>query len=157
MQTDKRNIMSTGKMSWGVKIAMLYSGFVVLMVTLVTLSMKQDFHLVSDDYYQEEIEYQQVLDAGKNQAALSKPVSVSANGDHINIAFPDEFKEQLINGTVQFYSPVNSNWDKTVTMTNVETSYSVSKDELISTRYKVKLSWEAAGKKYYQETDINLF
>ncbi|MBW7914094.1 MAG: FixH family protein [Taibaiella sp.] len=71
--------MSTMKFGWGSRIALLYGGFVVLIAALVTGSMRQDFDLVADDYYQQEIAYQNVLDAGKNQSALSAPVRVYAN------------------------------------------------------------------------------
>lgn len=148
--------MSVMKINWGAKIALLYGGFVALIVVLVAGSMRQDFDLVSPDYYSQEIKYQQVIDAGKNQAALSAPVSVHANETMVSIDFPVEFANKTMNGTVQFYSPVNAAWDKTVKMTNTGNSISVPRSELHSTTYTIKMNWEADGKKYYQETSLNL-
>ena len=41
-------------MSWGYKIMFLYLGFVAMILTLVVMSMQQDIHLVSENYYEKE-------------------------------------------------------------------------------------------------------
>lgn len=148
--------MSTIKINWGAKIALLYGGFVALIVILVAGSMRQDFDLVAPDYYSQEIKYQQVIDAGKNQSELSAPVSVSATETTVSIDFPTEFTNKVINGTVQFYSPVNSAWDKTVKINTADNSMTVLRSELQATTYTIKMNWEADGKKYYQETSLKL-
>lgn len=149
--------MSTLKLGWGTRIAFLYGGFVAIIATLVVGSMRQDFDLVADDYYQQEIAYQDVIDAGKNQSTLSQPASIHANESTVTIDFPAEFADQLITGNVHFYSPVEDAWDKEFAMNNIQSSMAIPRSNLQKTRYKIKLSWEANGKKYYQESDINLF
>ncbi len=145
------------KFGWGGRIVLLYSGFVALIVTLVVSSVKQDIQLVSDDYYEQELEYQNVLNAGKNQSSLSNPARIFASESTVTIEFPHEFNEEIINGNVHFYSPINRDWDKKIAMNDVEKSFIVSREELVKTKYKIKLRWQAAGKEYYQESDINLF
>lgn len=150
--------MSTMKFGWGSKIAFLYIGFVLLIIALVTGSMRQDVDLVTDNYYEQELAYQDVLDAGKNQAALSSPVSIHANETMVTFEFPSEFSQQMINGKVQFYSPMEETWDKVIAMNSIAGGIlTVPRSELQKTKYKIKINWEAAGKKYYQESDINLF
>lgn len=149
--------MSTKKFGWGGRIALLYGGFVLLIAALVTGSMRQDFDLVSDDYYAQELAYQDVLDAGKNQSELSAPVSIYANATDVVVEFPGEFKGKTINGNVHFYSPIEDAWDKKVKLENATAVISVPRSELQNTKYKIKLAWEVEGKKYYQESDINLF
>ncbi len=149
--------MSKKKLNWGWGVTALYLGFVALIIALVVGSMRQDFDLVSDDYYQQELDYQNVLDAGKNQAELSKPATIHANETSVTIDFPEEFKEELINGNVHFYSPIEDAWDKQIAMNGVQGSFKVPRSELQKTKYKIKLQWEARGKKYYQESDITLF
>jgi hypothetical protein len=148
--------MSVLKMNWGAKIALLYAGFVALIVALVAGSMRQDFDLVTPDYYGQEIKYQQVIDAGKNQAALSSPVSIHANEMAVTIEFPTEFAEKVLKGNIHFYSPVNAAWDKTININTSNNAMTIQRSELKTTNYTIKLDWEADGKKYYQETTINL-
>src|SRR3954466_6335356 len=100
------------KISWGWKIALLYGGFVILISSMVIASNRQHFDLVSKDYYEAELGYQKVIDAGKNQSALSQPVSIHANAAAIVISFPDEFRSKVLSGSIQFYSPVNAAWDR---------------------------------------------
>lgn len=127
------------------------------MVTLVTLSMKQDFQLVSKDYYQKEIRYQEVIDAGKNQAALSQPVAFKASEQAVTIVLPPEFADKVVKGTVEFYSPTNAGLDATFDLQLQGNEMAIPRTNLHPTRYEVKLSWEAEGRKYYQETVLNLF
>lgn len=149
--------MSTMKIGWGGRIAFLYGGFVLLIAALVTGAMRQDFDLVADDYYAQELAYQDVLDAGKNQSALSAPATVYANATDVVIEFPEEFKGKVINGNVHFYSPVEDAWDKQVKLENATAVVTVPRAGLENTRYKIKLSWQVDEKNYYQESDINLY
>lgn len=148
--------MSTMKMSWGARIAILYLGFVALIAILVTNSMRQDFDLVSPDYYQKELKYQDVIDASKNQAALSAPVQIQATEAVVSLQFPAEFKDKIVAGTVQFYSPVNAALDKSFDISMAGNSMNIERTLLHSAAYKVKINWQCEGKDYYQESEINL-
>jgi len=142
--------------NWGAKIAILYISFVALIVTLVVSSMHQKFDLVSNDYYNQEIAYQHVIDASKNQAALSAPISLLKHDNDVTITFPPDFKGANITGTIQFYSPVDASLDRKFDIATANNSMAINSKELRKTNYKVKISWLANGKNYYQETALNL-
>jgi len=144
------------KIGWGWRIGILYGGFVVGMGTLVVVSNSQHFDLVSKDYYGEEIAYQKVIDAEKNQAALSRPLTIHANGQSVTIDFPDEFKGKLLSGDLKFYSPVDARWDRNFKINAQNNSITVSRNDLRNTRYTIKISWTADSKNYYQESEILL-
>lgn len=148
--------MSSIKINWGVGIAFLYIGFVVLIIFLVTGSMRQDIDLVADDYYEQELKYQQVLDAAKNQSALKKPVQIYADEANVIVSFPEEFSNKTIQGHIHFYSPQQSAWDKKVALNNVRGAVLIPRTELQKAGYKIKLSWAVDGKNYYQESNISL-
>lgn len=148
--------MSTVKIGWGTRIAVLYGGFVIMMVTLVILSIKQDFSLVSNEYYKEELAYQNTIDASKNSSALSAPATVSAYNKEVVIHFPAEFAGNNISGTVHFYSPLAARLDRRFDIAASNNMMHIDRRQLVSNRYVVKLSWSANGKTYYQEADLNL-
>lgn len=148
--------MSAIKMGWGLRIGILYGGFVILIATLVTLSMKQDFQLVSRDYYQKELKYQEVIDAGKNQAALTAPALVNVQQSQVQILLPEEFRGKSVTGSVEFYAAANAQWDKKLPISTSDNTILIPRADLQPTSYTVKMSWEAEGKKYYQENKINL-
>ena len=149
--------MSTTKVNWGTKVAMLYGGFVALIVILVTMSMKQDFQLVSKDYYEQEIKYQEIIDAGKNQAALSTPVIFKANEQELTIVLPAEFSDQVVKGKIVFYAPADAKFDTGFELLLQNNTMIIPREKLHSVNYKVKINWEAENKKYYQETNLNLY
>ena len=144
------------KISWGWKIGILYVGFMGLIVTMVVASNRQHCDLVSEDYYGEEIAYQKVIDAGKNQAKLSRPLAVHATGKEVVIDFPEEFRDKVLNGDVKFYSPVDATWDRSFKISTTNNTFSVLRSALKDTKYTVKISCVVDGKTYYQESEIML-
>jgi hypothetical protein len=56
--------------SWGIKIAMLYCGFVALIIIMVSMAMNQKIDLVSKDYYEQELNYQKKIDKTNRSHAL---------------------------------------------------------------------------------------
>jgi hypothetical protein len=144
------------KIGWGWKIALLYSGFVAIIVTLVVASSRQSIDLVSSDYYKDEIAYQDVLDAGKNLAALTGQVSIHAGSNDVVIEMPAELKDKMLSGDVRFYSPVNKDWDKTYKVNGNGSNMVISRAELKNTNYVVKVNLKSEGKGYYQESELQL-
>lgn len=144
------------KIGWGWKIALLYSGFVLLISGLVYASTQQHFDLVSKNYYDAELAYQKVIDAGKNQSELSAPINVHANAATVTLDLPAEFNGKQVSGDVVFYSPVNSEWDRNFKINAQNNSVTITRTALRNTRYVIKISCTVDGKNYYQESEIML-
>jgi hypothetical protein len=144
------------KISWGTRIAILYITFVVLMVTLVSASMRQKFELVADDYYQQEVQFQQVIDASANRAALQEPVAIRTGKDSIGFVFPAGFRGTELKADILFYAAANSAWDRKWSLATADHHLSVPREGLHPTVYQVKISWQAEGKQYYEQHTINL-
>jgi nitrogen fixation protein FixH len=144
------------RIGWGWKIGVLYGCFVAMILTLVIASSHQHFDLVSSNYYDAEIGYQKVIDAGKNQSALSAPLAIHASDKTVTIDFPAEFKNKQLSGSVEFYAPVNAKWDRTFKINADNNSITIPRSELQNTRYTIKISCIADGKNFYQESDILL-
>ena len=127
------------KLSWGKRVAILYLGFVTLMVILVVGSMRQSFELVAPDYYAQEIAYQQTIDAANNGSTLSAPVKI------------DECRGRFSEADIHFYSPVSSKLDKKMKLTTREAVVVVPRKDLAKANYSIKISWTCDDKRYYQE------
>src|SRR5690606_4368264 len=62
-------------MNWGHGITIFFIGFVLFMVSLVVICMRQDnIHLVTQNYYEEEINYQQQIEKMANAEELGYQV-----------------------------------------------------------------------------------
>ncbi|GAA4466432.1 hypothetical protein GCM10023093_20570 [Nemorincola caseinilytica] len=146
----------TIKFGWGWKIALLYSSFVVMMLVLVFASTRQKFDLVSKDYYKEEIEYQKVIDAGRNQAGLSGIMTIKASDLSVEIGFPSDLAGKPVAGTVVFYSAVSKDMDRKYPIETQENKMTIDRSALQHTIYKVKVSYTVDGTNYYNEHDLDL-
>lgn len=146
----------TIKIGWGWKVGLLYSSFVAMMIVLVIASSRQEFDLVSKDYYKDEISYQQVLDANRNQAGLSGTLTISANDATVKIVFPAEFAGKPISGKIFFYSIVQNDWDKTFPIVATDNAVVIDRTLLQHANYKVKINYTVDDKDYYLENDLNL-
>jgi len=144
------------KLNWGLLIVIVIACFVTMISILVISSVRQDFDLVTKDYYAEELKYQKVLDAGKNQAALSAPVQIVKEGSDVNLTFPSEFIGKQLSGTLQFFSMEHESWDKTYTIDIQDAKASVSIADIHPAKYTIKLNWSDDDKPYYQETELNV-
>lgn len=146
----------TIKIGWGWKVGLLYSSFVAMMIVLVIASSRQEFDLVSKDYYKDEISYQQVLDANRNQAGLSGTLTISVNDATVKIVFPAEFAGKPISGKIFFYSIVQNDWDKTFPIVATDNAVVIDRTLLQHANYKVKINYTVDDKDYYLENDLNL-
>jgi hypothetical protein len=98
-------------MSWGNKLIIVFIVFAALMATLVYKATQAKFELVSKDYYQDELRYQDKIDGAAN-AALEAPISIQVNDEIISIEFPDAQKNANITGEAWFYCSVDATKDK---------------------------------------------
>jgi hypothetical protein len=145
-------------MSWGYKILLLYSGFVILTLIMVFLAYRQDIPLVADDYYDQELKYQEEINKLTNARSLPHQVSIEYDSreQFLKITYPLEQKG-VIQGTIRLQRPSDPKLD---------TSFPVKSDEMhiqkISTvglqkgYWKLKLYWENSNIQYLEEKDIIL-
>lgn len=142
------------KIGWGWKIMALYGAFVLMIAGLVTASSRQKIDLVSPDYYKQEIGYQAVLNANKNQSALSATPRVYATATEVVVELPAELEKKVLAGNIHLYAPVNKDWDKNI---EVKTSrITIPRSTLQKIVYELKISYSADGKEYYYETRLDL-
>ena len=144
-------------MNWGTKIVFLYTGFVLLIITLVWKSAHTKFDLVSDDYYEQEVGFQKKLDARGNTALLSqKPVS-GVTTDAVMIFFPQEFTGKAVIASVHLYNPSDASADKTYPALNVaDGKLVIPRKDIKPAKYTLQLTWNCEGKEYYQDLPLNL-
>lgn len=146
----------TIKFNWGTKIALLYIGFVCMILTLVIMASNVKFDLVTKDYYNQEMKFQDQIDAAANQNALSAPLQIQEAGDRVTISFPPEVAEKLKKINVNFMAMVHEGWDHKMEVSTLDNAIAVDRSLLRPTRYQVKVSWVCEGKNYYQQNDLYL-
>jgi len=142
------------KLSWGYKIMFVYIAFVIGMGFLVYKASSQKFDLVTKDYYNQELKYQQVIDQAANSSKLSAPVTVERNEGELKIRFPSEMqgKKKLVDFYLYYAADAKRDFRR---------SFELNENELVQAlpvgmkgMYELKLSWETEGEKYYFEKKL---
>lgn len=144
------------KLSWGYKIAIVYLLFVAGIGFLVFRATGEKFDLVTQDYYGEELNYQQIIDQAANTAKLSATVTVEKKGHELVIRFPEEMKNKKKQVDFFLYCPSNAQKDFRVTREISEASFSQPLPAGTKGLYELKLTWETEGIKYYFEQKLFL-
>jgi nitrogen fixation protein FixH len=137
----------------------LITGFALMLLMmglLVYLSARQDVSLVSKQYYEQELTYQQQIDARTNADAYPEPFRVQMAAGQVIIELPAPLAQQLDAGTAFFYCPSNDRMDRSMALEASSTGrYVFHRKELPGKNYVLKLSFISAGRSYYKE--FNLF
>jgi hypothetical protein len=144
-------------MSWSYRITALYLGFVGIIVTLVVIANRENIELESKDYYQQELKYQDKLDAIKNANGLSKTIEHTVSDDRIILFIPFDLISKDLTGEIYFYCPANSENDLKVKMNFDDKGQQViNRSKLKPGAYKMRLSWTSSGKNYFKEEVISI-
>jgi hypothetical protein len=141
-------------MSWGTKIAVLYIGFVAMIVLLIARTTRENVDLVTEDYYQQELQYQDRIDQRTAATASGMQPEVTITGSHIEITFPGNTAGKSCTGTIQFYRPSDAAKDFTVPVaTDSNRVQLVDLSLLEQGLYQLKFAW-TSDQQYYSETQL---
>lgn len=136
-------------MNWGNKLVLVFVVFAALMATLVYNATQTKFELVSKDYYQDELRYQDIIDGASN-ASLNAPISILIENEYVIFQFPELKNNANITGEAWFYCAVDATKDKRIPLNVNELGVQrIARKLFQKENYEVKISYEAGGKKYY--------
>jgi FixH. len=140
---------------WGNVLLLVFVVFATGISTLAYKSCQTPVNLVTKNYYEEELRYQDKIDQQNNAAKLSN-INISQDENGVNIIFPKEITGKNIKGDIYFYCVADGkkdlNFKITVDSTGKQT---ISNKEIFpNTSYKVKLTYKADSTAYFSEKDI---
>lgn len=143
------------KISWGTKIAAVYILFVIGVLIMVFVFMNQEVHLVTDNYYAKELEYQNHIDKVNRTNQLEEQLDIRNQQTFIKFIFPKQFDYKTIKGTINFYRPSDPAKDISFEITpDSFNTQIVSTEKLTKGIWKVKVDWLANNISYYNEKII---
>jgi hypothetical protein len=141
-------------MNWGTKILIVYIAFVLGIVFMVFKSSTQNADLVTKDYYDQELKYQDKIDELKRTAALSAPVEYKINDSAVSIVFPKDFLGKKLVGQAVLYCPSDQKNDLKIAFTVLDGVLQIPVPAGRKGLYELHLSWQDGGVTYYFEKKI---
>lgn len=98
-------------MNWGKKIAIFIIIFILANIAFVLFSYFNKLELVTDNYYQKELLFQQEIDKANISKEISDSILVMNIKNGIRLSFPMSVVLKSSEGTISFYKPDNSSKD----------------------------------------------
>lgn len=121
---------------------------------LVTLCLRQDVSLVSKQYYQEEVRFQEQIDRMENASALLHRPLVTLNGRTLILSLRQH--EEVTSGKMVLFRPSDARLDRVFELEARNDPQSFALDGMASGMYRVKLEWTMNNREYYQEHIIHI-
>ncbi|MCF0058018.1 FixH family protein [Dyadobacter sp. CY356] len=139
------------KLNWGTGIALLYAGFVVMILLLVGMSASQKIDLVTDQYYEEELRFQEKINKVNLAKGLRHPLTWKVEPQGIVIIYPKEFLADSLTGTVRLYCPSDNTKDRSFPVKMQNNEQLIAASELQAGRYYLQIDWKNGKQSYWNE------
>lgn len=136
-------------MNWGKALALALIAFAGMMAFFVYKASQNPMPLVSENYYGDELRFQERMAAVQRASELSAPVRVRVQRNRVSVDFPEEARGQELVGEMQLQRPNEPLGDHTAHFTVPGTaSLEQAGMELLPGRYNLLLLWKMNGLEY---------
>lgn len=129
--------------------------FMAYIFQFVYRSMGDDAHLVSKDYYQNEIAFQSHINKVERSFDMKKNTAISLNSSTIIIELPKTVSSAK--GMILLYNPTNPDLDKKIPFNfTTNNPIQLSTENMKVGDWTIKIDFETEGKGYYIERPITI-
>lgn len=136
--------------NWGWGIATVYTVFAVATIAFAVFSFTQKVELVTPDYYERELAYDERARRVQNAAALVQPVQVDldASAQTLSLTFP----MKPSSGSVLLYRPSASGLDRRYDLVcDAESRMGIDVRDLPRGEWRVQVTWNSGATPFYHE------
>ena len=123
------------------------------MLTMVYLSFGLKYDLVTEDYYAEEIKFQDKIDSKIRVREQDLEPRISIENKMIQVNFPNA-NEALYSGRINCFRPSDENKDFLVEFTELKDSEQIPLNKFSKGKYLVKIEWSDGKQLFYNEQTI---
>lgn len=144
------------KLHWGHGLAIALGCFIlfILFLILVFPMGKQNAEMISSNYYEEELQYQDIIDAKKNASLLEQQPVYKATSEGMMISFPANIKVDEDKVNFVLFRTEDSNLDVKKEVGLQHNVFLIPKKVLSPGSYTLKLKWTSNKKPYQIDYDI---
>lgn len=142
--------------TYGHGIVLALSAFVLLMAWFMVRAIHNQEELVTNDYYAQELRYQDRIDQLERTAALGS-VAVDAHPGLLTITLPSNLLGAQVTGELYLMRPNDARFDHRQTVrADGEGRIVVDTRQLARGAYAMQLDWTANGEDYFTEQRLYL-
>ncbi len=139
---------------WPHGITIIFLLFVIVQITVLFISGTVNNDLVTDNYYEKELIYQQQIDRmNRSRIAENKIVFKINNPDRLLLQFP--VTKKGLSGTILFFRPDDRKKDFQMAVKPDEKAQQIIHlNRLQKGNWKVKVFWKDSLQDYFEESSV---
>ncbi len=145
------------KLNWGTAVVIAMISFMVFILTFVYRSAVMDEYqheLVSEDYYGDELHYQEEIDKLNNASTLEVDLTLIRTADGLILRFPEGLQPDNISGSIYLQRPSNKSLDLRMPIEIIENDLLIPDENLASGKYLVIVDWKYEDSEYMFKDEI---
>ncbi|MFI1745492.1 FixH family protein [Thalassobellus sediminis] len=146
------------KINWGTGIILAFIGFIsFIMYFIITMNVnnKYSHDLVTEDYYAEELNYQNDINKLTNANNLNQKITYKKSAKGLIINFPNDIDFSKIKGKVFLYRPSNKQLDFDTAISLSKPYLLIPDNRLVDGRWNIKIDWQLNNQSYLYKETIN--
>ena len=141
-------------MNWGKGIIIAFVLFISFIVSMVYIAFTRDADLVRDDYYENELAFDETKEKRQNFKNSGYNINIEQMESGVVISFPDELKTQ--NGRIIFYRPDKKKYDKEFDLNlNEQNEQVLEYEHFKEGYYDLSIEWSDGKRSYLFEDSIS--
>lgn len=144
------------KLHWGHGLAIALGCFMLFILFLIFIFPlgKQNAEMISNNYYEEELKYQDIIDAKENAAKMENPPVYKATSEGMLISFPETIRVDENKVNFILFRTDDSNLDVKKEVGLQHNVFLIPKNVISAGSYTLKLKWTENKKPYQVDYDI---
>ena len=146
--------MNKKNKSWPIGLIVVFIVFFLYLIGFIVLSQMNRSDLVTENYYEEEMTYQNQIERIERSRQLCK--NILLNHDYqkkrVELKFPSEFDPETIRGSILFFRPSDAQQDQIHPIQlNDKGTQILDVKHLSKGFWRVKIFWHMDDKEFYHE------
>lgn len=145
------------KFNWGHAIAITLALFMSYILYFVFSATQTVTELEAEDYYDQEIQYQQRIDAIQEGNRFKADFAFEQGEESLTVKYPKDIKRGSMTGKLILFRPGNSELDLEFPATpDLQYEQQIPLDKLQKGLYVIKIEWEQDQTAHYIEKEITI-
>lgn len=149
--------MRTARNLWPYGLILTFVLFFCGMAIVVVIAATHRDHLVNDNYYEQELKFQDQIDSGTRARKSGATLVYDSGKGELVIAVPAAQLAQKFSGTLELYRPSQPKLDREFLLEpKADGTQTLKLSQLTAGLWLVRANWSAAGESYYLEQKIKI-
>ena len=120
----------------------------------MSTNKKIESDLVTENYYGQELEFENDLTKQKNAQKLKENITWQQTQEGLVFTFPSDMNPSEISGKVFLYRPSNKQLDFESSISLSEHNLLIPDKRLLDGRWNIKVDWQYKGSSYVYKKEI---